>query len=164
MGQFANSLFSMLLGWVQAAASWLWGLFADPDGGGFLRWVLDHWLALVLLLCIAGVAVDFVVYLFRWQPYRVWGRFLRRLTAKEEPDAQGEERSPVFQRKWLYADGSTSVEDVHEEPQVQTAFHEALDAPIRPNRRVARRASGEKAYNQPVYPPQWQHDQQGENE
>jgi hypothetical protein len=70
----------------------------------------------------------------------------------------------VYQRKWIYADGSTEVEDVRV-PQPE-AFQEVeqLAAPIRPVRRMARRASPEQSYNQPVYPPQWRHDQQGENE
>jgi hypothetical protein len=163
MGQFANTIFSALLGWVQTAASWLWGLVRAPEGSGWLRWLLDHWLPLVLLLCAAGVVIDFLVYLLRWQPYRVWARFLHR--KKDDTDDAEETAQPVFQRKWLYADGSTTVEDVHEATQEKSApVNEQLDAPIRPTRRVARHTPAEKAYNQPVYPPQWQHEQQGENE
>ena len=163
MGQFANTLFSVLLGWVQTAASWLWGLISAPEGSGWLRWLLDNWLPLVLILCAIGVVIDFLVYLLRWQPYRVWARFLRR----KKPDAEENEEivQPAFQRRWLYADGSTTVEDVREAPQEKPEpLNEKLDAPIRPTRRVARHTPAEKAYNQPVYPPQWQHEQQGENE
>lgn len=162
MGQFANTIFSALLGWVQTAASWLWALISAPESGGWLRWLLDNWLPLLLMLCAAGVVIDFLVYLLRWQPYRVWARFLRR--RKGEDPAGEEAPQPVFQRRWLYADGSTTVEDVHEAPEQPAPVIEQLEAPIRPTRRVARHTPTEKAYNQPVYPPQWQHDQQGENE
>ena len=171
MGQFANTVFSGLLGWVQTAASWLWSLATNTDVSAWLAWLLDNWLPLVILLCLAGVLVDFVVYLIRWQPYRVWGRFLRRLKGQNEPaeDSADALPQPVFQRRWVYADGSTAVEDVrdhqHEVPQQPDS--DGLEAPIRPVRRMARRATLEQSYNQPVYPPQWQHnirEQQGENE
>lgn len=153
----------MLLGWVQTAAAWLWGLITNAETSAWLRWLVDNWLPLTLILCIGGLAVDFVVYLIRWQPYRMWGRFLRR----REPEAEENPReiaAPVYQRKWIYADGSTEVEDVRV-PQPETApAEEQLDAPIRPVRRIARRASPEQSYHQPVYPPQWRRDQQGENE
>lgn len=166
MGQFANMLFIALLGWVQTAADWLWGLVTNTDVSAWLRWLLDNWLPLTLLLCLGGAVIDFVVYLLRWQPYRVWGSFLHRMKAKDIP-APAEETKPLFQRRWIYADGSTAVEDVrggYQEPPVQSG---QLEAPIRPVRRLARRSTPEQAYNQPVYPPQWQHntqEHQGENQ
>ncbi len=167
MGQFANLMFGALLGWVQTAAAWLWCLVTDADVSRWARWLLDNWLPLTLLLCIVCVMIDFVVYLLRWQPYRVWGRFLHRQKETEASASEGEETSqPLFQRKWLYADGTTAVEDVVkpvEEAPAQ-ARNDQLAAPIRPQRRLARRSTPEQAYHEPVYPPQWQHNQQGENE
>lgn len=165
MGQFAGSLFKMLLGWVQTAASWLWNAITNPGGESPLQWLTDNWLTLVILLCAAGVLIDLVVYIFRWQPYRVWRRILQRLKRKDEPEEEPERPPLAFQRKWLYADGSTAVEDIHEEPrEPMVPVNDQLDAPIRPRRRVARHMPEENAYNQPVYPPQWQHNQQGDNE
>lgn len=165
MGAFANTLFSALLGWVQTAAAGLWGLVTNTDVSAWFRWLLDNWLPLTILLCLGGIVIDFIVYLIRWQPYRVWGGFLRRMTAKDEPSAEAEQPAPAFQRRWIYADGSTSVEDVRE-PLQEPIQSERLEAPIRPVRRVVRRSTPEQAYNQPVYPPQWQHTthEQGENE
>lgn len=164
MGQFANTLFSLLLGWVQAAASGLWSLATNAGAGAWLHWVLEHWLALTLWLCIGGLAIDFAVYLFRWQPYRVWGRFLRRHKEVEEEAAQ-EEQQPLFQRKWVYADGTTQVEEVRKPEPRPVEITAPLDAPIRPRRRMARRATPEQSYGLPVYPPQWHENQeQGEND
>ena len=160
MGQFAGTLFSMLLGWVQTAAAWVWGLITNADTSAWLRWLVDHWLTLTLALCLGGLVVDFIVYLIRWQPYRMWGRFLKR---KEEQAAEKPpEPAAVYQRKWIYADGSTEVEDVR--IPAAAPEEEQLEVPIRPARRMARRTSPEQAYHQPVYPPQWHHEQQGENE
>lgn len=169
MGQFAGTLFSALLGWVQLAASWLWGLIANADVSAWFRWLLDNWLPLTLILCAAGVVIDFLVYLLRWQPYRVWRSFLHRVTAKDALPAPEETVQPLFQRKWVYADGSTSLEDVRDPLQEQHAQlrTEQLEAPVRPMRRVARHSALEEGYNQPVYPLQWQQnsqDQQGDNE
>ena len=167
MGQFADTLFRVLLGWVQTAASWLWSLVTNTDVSAWLAWLLDNWLPLVLLLCVGGLALDFIVYLLRWQPYRVWRSFFRRVTARDEIEEEAAPK-PLFQRKLVYADGSTAVEDVHQPVQEAMAPPEdQLDAPIRPVRRVVRTATREQAYHQPVYPPQWQHnaqDHQGENE
>lgn len=171
MGMFANTVFSVLLGWVQTAASWLWSLVTNTDVSAWLQWVLDNWLPLTILLCLAGLTIDFIVYLIRWQPYRVWQSFLRNLTArKKKPDAQAENaQSPLLQRTWVYADGSTTVEDVPASPLPGQAPSESeqLSAPIRPVRRAVRRAAPEQAYHQPVYPPQWREDtkdEQGGNE
>lgn len=161
MGQFTNTLFQVLLGWVQSLVSALWRLIASPDGSGGLRWLLEHWLALVLLLCVAGGLIDFVVYLIRWQPYRVWRAFLRggHRSARRE----AEEESP-YQRRWAYADGSTTLE---EPPQPHHAQDEMrLELPVRPVRRVVRYSGEEHAYYQPVYPQSGKHaarNSKGEN-
>ena len=184
MGNFANTLFSVLLGWVQSMVSWLWQLGGSDGAGGFMAWVLDNWLLLVILLCAVGVIIDLVVYLLRWQPYRVWRSFWRRLSgeetemedAAEADDAVAEAAEP---RRWVYADGSTALETPQEPALpdmapagVQEDAQMQLKAPVRPARRVipARRrraADGseeyllpdlggeQQAYHQPYYPPQW---------
>lgn len=167
MGLFANTLFSVLLGWVQTAASWLWGLITNTNVNAWLRWVLDNWVVLVILLCLAGLAVDLIVYIFRWQPYRVWRNMLQRVKAHKEQPAPQEEHQPMLQRKWVYADGTTEVEDVPVPQPVHVQQpSERLTAPIRPVRRVLKQDTPERAYHQPVYPPHWQNPQeeQGENE
>lgn len=167
MGQFAGTLFSLLLGWVQTAVSWLWSLATNADVHAWLRWLLDNWLAVVVLLCIGGVLVDFLVYLIRWQPYRVWRSFLRRLSGKEAETAGDTGDQPLLQRKWVFADGSTEVEEIYRDDSQHLQQEAHLNAPIRPVRRVMRSDLLGQAYHQPVYPPQWQHtthDVQGENE
>ena len=48
MGQFANMLFSGLLGWVQSAAAEVWSLVTNADVSLWLRWLLDNWLPLTV--------------------------------------------------------------------------------------------------------------------
>lgn len=166
MGQFADTLFSLLLGWVQTAVSWLWRLATNADVSAWMHWLLENWLTLVVLLCIGGLVVDFLVYLIRWQPYRVWRSFLHKLTKGQE-DAGQEDVLPPMQRKWLFADGTTEIEEILQPGAFEQEQEDRLNAPIRPVRRAVRREPQGQAYHQPVYPPQWQHtirEKQGENE
>lgn len=158
MGQFANTLFTGLLGWAQVVVSDLWRLITGSNVSAWLRWLLDNWLPLTLLLCVAGLVIDLLVYIIRWQPYRVWGGMLRRLWGRgtAEPDVQDMEDDAQFQRHWVYADGTTSVEDLRKSAKEAPPVEEHLELPIRPVRRSTMYGSGEKAYYQPVYPPKWQ--------
>ena len=157
MGQFANTLFIGLLGWVQAVVSDLWQLITGSNVSAWLRWLLDNWLPLTLLLCAAGLLIDLLVYIIRWQPYRVWGGRLRRIIGMggdADADEAAEDES-TYQRQWVYADGTTSVEDIRRTALEPGDTDEHLELPIRPVRRTAMHG-GEKAYYQPVYPPEWQ--------
>lgn len=168
MGDFANTLFSVLLGWVQSIAAWLWQFFTGGGGEGMVAWLLDHWLLLTIVLCAAGVAIDVLVYLLRWQPYRVWHSFWQR--RKEEAEAAEAEEEEM---QWLYPDGRMVMDEPVQAP-MQTAAQEdlQLSGPIHPVQRVIparrRRASAgaqgyvlpsgervQQAYNRPYYPPQW---------
>lgn len=158
MGQFANALFKGLLGWVQGVVSALWQLITSADVSAWLRWLLDNWLPLTLVLCVSGLVIDLLVYIIRWQPYRMWGGFLRRILGvgrDDPPDAEAVDETQ-YQRCWAYADGTTTVEDLRRTPKEPGDTNEHLDLPIRPVQRTARHFDSEKAYYQPVYPPQWQ--------
>lgn len=163
MGNFANTLFSALLGWIQSALAWVWGLFGSGGAHGMAGWLLDNWLLLTIVLCAAGVAIDLIVYLIRWQPYRVWRSFWQRRRGDE-----AEQEAVPEPLQWLYADGKLVTEQQAYEP----AADMQLEVPVRPAQRVipARRRyaadspegyvlpSGEAVqggYNQPYYPPQW---------
>lgn len=94
MGSFANTLFSLLLGWAQTLIAALWSTFTSGKAGGFLTWVGEHWIPLAVGLCLAGGLIDLIVYLVRWQPIRVWKSFFRRIRAggreAEEPEGTEE--------------------------------------------------------------------------
>lgn len=72
MGTLANSLFQALMGWVRMLSAEIWNTVFSPDRTTLAAWIGQHWKALALVLCAAGLALDLTVYLFRWQPYRVW--------------------------------------------------------------------------------------------
>lgn len=182
MGNFADTLFGVLLGWAKSAVSWLWGVISDDGNGGMLGWILDHWILLLVLLCLSGVLIDLVVYLLRWQPYRVWRS---RRESREEVEALEQETKKADTgdaRQWIYADGRMVTEEPAPlyAPREERA-EETLDAPVRPVKRVIparrRRVSAHSeeiilpemgevgdGYHQPYYPPQWPHEQERTND
>ena len=89
MGSFANTLFTILLGWMQGAVSAVWSAFTSEKGSSFLTWIGDHWIVLAGILCVIGLAADLCVYLMRWKPMKVWKSFLfRRRDDEEEPESR----------------------------------------------------------------------------
>ena len=93
MGSFANAVFSALLGWVQGLVSVIWSAFTGKGENSFFRFIGENWLTIAIILCAAGIIVDFVVYLFRWQPYKVWKTTWRRIKNKNrETEAESEEK------------------------------------------------------------------------
>ena len=125
VGSFINALFNFLLGWIRGTAQWLWNMVTSDSHGGLLGWAMRNWLPLVILLCIFGVVMDFLVYLIRWQPYRVWGNFWTRFLPKRA------RRTPTG-RHLIYADGTM----IEEEQVVQ---HKPKPAPKRESHAATRR-------------------------
>lgn len=76
--QFLRAFFSLILGWTRAIMAFFWKIFGQEGGSGFQNWFRQNWIMLVLSVCIIGTAIDFLVYLFRWRPLRVWATFFRR--------------------------------------------------------------------------------------
>ena len=85
MGSFSNTLFSALLGWLQGLVSMIWSALTSESGSPFFQFIEKNWLKMIIVLCVAGVAADFIVYIFRWTPYKVWYSFFQRIKSKK-PD------------------------------------------------------------------------------
>ena len=168
MGNFANTLFSVLLGWVQQAVAWLWSLAGSDGANGLMGWVTDNWLLLAVGLCLLGAAVDLIVYIIRWQPYRVWRLFARRAGAQEPAE---DEAAPEEPMQWVYATGEAAPEPPPAPEAVQLPVMQADAAPQTwPERGVQRvfaardhrtgspadaSAYVQQGYRQAYFPPQW---------
>lgn len=116
MGSFANSMFSVLLGWFRGAVDWVWNVLFNAEDGGLIGWIGENWVGLIIFLCVACMAVDAVVHLLRWRPYKVWASFFRRLMGKADVGEDTGEFSGRMRREWYYADGTARTEEV-EVPQ-----------------------------------------------
>lgn len=110
LGSFADSMWHLLLGWMQGAASTLWDVLTREYEGGFLTWIAENWLPLVVLLCVGCMAVDWLEYLVRWRPLEVWRSFFRRLLRGHD---EWQSRSRLI-RRWVYADGTEMEEQIGE--------------------------------------------------
>lgn len=79
MNSIVNTLLSVLLSWIRALVNNVWTLLRSEDGGALFRFLSEHWLGIVIGVCIVCVLVDVVVYFFRWRPDYVWATRLRRI-------------------------------------------------------------------------------------
>ena len=89
MGGIADSLFTLLMGWVRALVSGIWALFS-ADHTTILEFLGKHWLSIAGVLIAAGLVIDWLVWLVRWQPYHLWARRVRRLLHLPEPEEEEE--------------------------------------------------------------------------
>ena len=103
MGGFSNSLFRGMIGWIRSVFSEIWSTSESGDSISLLEWVSQHWITLVLFLCLIGLAADLAVYFFRWKPHLVWRSFFKRKEKTRETETQTERwndsnhHSAVFQ-------------------------------------------------------------------
>ena len=112
MGSFSNTIFSLLLGWLQGLISLIWSVMTDKDGNTFLEYIGKNWIIISAVLCLGGLVADFAVYFFRWAPYKVWRTFWRHLkgrrdrTGTETDENVSEEQTAYFTE----TDGKTEEE------------------------------------------------------
>ena len=122
MGSFANTVFSILLGWLQGLIAMIWSAMTSKGGDSFLQFIAHNWVFIVLLLCVIGAAADFVVYLFRWEPYKVWRTFWNRKrnrkSAGETPENGADEMIP----EETYA---PDVKEAYGQETYETKYEEA---------------------------------------
>ena len=101
MGSFSNTVFSILLGWIQGLISVLWSAFTAGDGESFFQFIGNNWIKIAVILCAAGLVADFTVYFFRWAPYKVWQSFFRRLKNRKNGT---EEAADEASEEWEKSD------------------------------------------------------------
>lgn len=91
MNTFANSLFTLLFGWLRSLIQGIWAAAARGEFSRFFTWLGDHWLFVVVVLCLGCTVLDYLVWLLRWRPYLVWRTKLRGLLRRlrgEKVDSQ----------------------------------------------------------------------------
>lgn len=108
MNAFADTLLSLVFGWMRRLVEGIFSFVSSGQLRGMFSWLGDHWLWLVLVLCIGCTVLDYLIWLLRWQPYILWRNKLRRLFGKS-PKA-----SPVTDEfEYGYNDGvDVDISDV----------------------------------------------------
>ena len=87
MGTLADSLFNLLMGWVRALVNAIWALFTT-DHTTLLEFLGKNWVLIVVVILAAGLAIDWLVWLIRWQPYHLWARRARRFLRMPAPEQE----------------------------------------------------------------------------
>lgn len=179
MGAFADSLFTLMLGWVRWLVGAVTTLFSSGGENGLIPFLGKNWLVIVLALLAIGLVGDWFVWMVRWQPYRVWGTKMRRiaralhLRPQQESDAEQDENEAPAQEESAYAPpaqedkwGGTrqyqragqpgpaeTVEDAAGEENIDFAHEAALDLPpLTQEDEAAAMAAAENAQDAQAYP------------
>ena len=127
MGAFADSLFTLLLGWVRGLVSAIMTLFSSGGKNGLIPFLGKNWLLIVLVILAVGLAVDWFIWMLRWQPYRVWGTKMRRIARalhlRPQDDEAADEIRTQIEEKVLYdVDYEKFIAYVDGEECYQTAY------------------------------------------
>ncbi len=90
LGGFADTVLSVLLGWVTGIVQWVFSLF-NGRSGSLLAWFGKYWLVIAAILVGAGLIIDWLVWLISWQPYQIcasrarrFGRWIARKPPEED--------------------------------------------------------------------------------
>ena len=78
MGGYAKFCIESLFGWLKTVVQQVWTLMSNPKGNNSISWIGENWKTILLVICAAGAAADLLVYLFRWEPIKVWKSYFRR--------------------------------------------------------------------------------------
>ena len=70
MGSFANTVFSLLLGWLRGLISLIWSALTAEGGETFFTFIEHNWIMIVLILCVLGLAADFAAFTELYDPVR----------------------------------------------------------------------------------------------
>lgn len=81
MNILADRLFNLLLGWTRSLFNSFWNLLTN-DQQGFIGFLQQFWLPIIVLLLIAGTLMDYIIWMIRWRPYFVWRTWLRQRSSK----------------------------------------------------------------------------------
>ncbi len=79
MNAFADTILSMMFGWLKTLVQGIWSSATTGSVQNFFVWLGDHWFYVVLGVCVLCTVVDYLIWLIRWRPYIIWRNRLRRL-------------------------------------------------------------------------------------
>ena len=128
---YANAVVNVMLGWLKGLANWVLKLFnLAGSGGNPLLWLSENWLKLLIVLLIAGVVIDWLVWMIRWRPYWVWFR-KKRIIVNDERLLRGE--------KLDKEDYEAMMEKEYEVPSTVVRRRKGASRPVQPTPPAPRR-------------------------
>ena len=118
MGTLTDSLFTVLMSWVRGLVNALWALFSS-DHTTTLEFLGKHWLLIAAVLIAAGLVIDWIIWLLRWQPYHLWAQRARRLLHIEAPENEEEEDAPARARAAVMPEKRDAMPETEEAEPAQ---------------------------------------------
>ena len=115
MGSLANTLFRIMLSWLQGVVSAVWSALTSEKGGSFLEWIGNNWIPIAAVLCIIGLVADLCVYLVRWKPFRVWKSYFSRRKQKDEMIPK--ESTAQQQNDYVFQSNQSVMKQQEEQPE-----------------------------------------------
>ncbi len=90
MSGFAVSFISIVLGWLRELFYFIWQIFTFNKDNIFVNLVSNNWIIIVIVLCLIGIFIDWLVYIIRWKPHYVWrGKLVNKHNKKtKQQDVQ----------------------------------------------------------------------------
>lgn len=150
MGTLADSLFTVLMSWVRALVSAFWALFSS-DHTTVLEFLAKNWLIIALVIIAAGLVIDWIIWLLRWQPYHLWAQRARRLLRIESPEDDGEEEEALRAHAAVTRGHVRPIQE-EEEPEADFFPPQAFDVSEEDARSAQRRADSVPDEELGVYP------------
>ena len=132
MGSFANGVFTLLLGWVSGTARFLWNLVSGGNGGSLWKWITDHWILLAGILCLSGIVIDLMVYIFRWEPFRMWRNPWSRRARDRRMNREAEKRPVASEPEWTPGTPEVMISASERQPELSRWEEQREEEPQEP--------------------------------
>ena len=139
---FSTAFVSTMLSWIKALATWVLKLFnLTNSSGNPLLWLSENWLKLLIILVVAGLAIDWIVWMIRWRPYWVWTKKKRVVVndeklLRDDDELERGRNGEVLQQRYVVP--STVV--VRSESRRRQAEQQKKKAPAKRRKRPAQTA------------------------
>jgi len=127
MGTVVDSLFTVLMSWVRALVNGLWALFSRENT--MLAFLGKNWLLIAAALIAAGLVIDWLVWLVRWQPYHIWAQRVRRLLRLPQEDDGEESDEPLGKARPAVLPKRETRRKTEWDDEAAYAAYEAAGAP-----------------------------------
>lgn len=115
--QFAEKLVEVMLSWMRLVVDWFWSVFRTGAPSGLSKWFASSWKGIVVVLIVAGMVIDWLVWMIRWRPYWLWFRKKQIIYEDEEkPRREPAERIERPRNIERFQGTRTAREDDFEDP------------------------------------------------